>query len=137
MWSFYGNGCAKKIEGATALQRLRPLLLGRKVFEAFRLNPGERIDLVIFSGKRNLEASLWKGVHDCAKTRMPASYLAAMRLRLRCCGTFHRRLSAEDPGRPAQAIETQRDSSRKPGTRMRQASLFRALLVGEAVSARF
>jgi hypothetical protein len=59
----------QKIEGATALQRLRPLLLGRKVFEAFRLNPGERIDLVIFSGKRNLEGSLWKAVHGCAKTQ--------------------------------------------------------------------
>jgi hypothetical protein len=57
-----------KIEGATARQRLRPLALGRKVFEALRLNLCERVDLAIFPGKRNLQVSLCKAVHGCAKT---------------------------------------------------------------------
>ena len=57
-----------KIEGATARQRLRPLPLGRKVFEALRLNLCESVDLGIFPGKRNLEVSLCKAVHGCAKT---------------------------------------------------------------------
>ena len=57
-----------KIEGATARQRLRPLPLGRKVFEALRLNLCESLDLAIFPGKRNLEVSLCKAVHGCAKT---------------------------------------------------------------------
>jgi len=57
-----------KIEGATARQRLRPLPLGRKVFEALRLNLCESLDPAIFPGKRNLEVSLCKAVHGCAKT---------------------------------------------------------------------
>ncbi|OLB27629.1 MAG: hypothetical protein DMG41_22635 [Acidobacteria bacterium] len=59
----------KKIEGATALQRLRPLPLGRKVFEALRLNLCGRVNLASFPGKRNLQVSLWKAVHGCAKTQ--------------------------------------------------------------------
>ncbi len=69
------NGSAKKIEGATARQRLRPLPLGRKVFEALRLNLCERVDLAIFPGKRNLQVSLWKAVHGCAKTRSKSSFM--------------------------------------------------------------
>ena len=111
----------KKIEGATARQRLRPLLLGRKVFEAFRLNPGARIDLAIFSGKRNLEASLWKAVHGCAKHILgfkPERYAA----RLKCCGpslaTVGRRRD-----RPRETIVAQ-EIPAEAGRRIRQESPF-------------
>ena len=117
------NDWVKKIEGATARQRLRPLLLGRKVFEAFRLNPSGSIDLAIFSGKRNLEASLWKAVHGCEKRTlrlMPERHAALVKV-LR---PFPLRLWAEED--LAQITQLKRKGfRRKPGRRMRPESSFR------------
>jgi hypothetical protein len=50
------------------LQLLRPLSIEPQSFQASRLNLGERVDLALFLGKRNLKVSLWKAVHDCAKS---------------------------------------------------------------------
>src|SRR5437879_119105 len=43
--------------------------LCRKVFEASRLNLCVRVSPALFLGKRNLNVSLWKAVHGCAKVR--------------------------------------------------------------------
>src|SRR5579864_4124730 len=65
---------ALRKERAKRLRAQRPcggcalFQLCRKVFEASRLNLCERVDPALFLGKRNLRVSLWKAVHDCAKS---------------------------------------------------------------------
>src|SRR5215467_15412102 len=57
----------KRLRAQRPCDRCALFQLCRKVFKASRLNLCERVDLLLFLGKRFLKFCLWKPVHDCAK----------------------------------------------------------------------
>lgn len=67
----------KKIEGTTAVKRLRPLSIEPQSFLGFSVQSGVKIDLSFPVGKWFLSETLWKTVHGCAKAVLGKSSAGA------------------------------------------------------------